>query len=76
MAYGGDLPKAQMGDWFSGKVNQVKNFATDKYNQAKDAYQNFDYTDTDLYKKGQKALDYGQDALSVAGMIPGIGAIL
>ena len=73
MAYGGHLPKAQMGDWFSNKISQAKNYATDKYNQAKDTIQNFDYTDTDLYKKGQKALDYGQDALSVAGMLPVVG---
>ena len=75
MAYGGDLPKAQMGDWFSSKVNQAKNYASDKVNQAKDAYNEFDYTNTDLYQKGQKALDYGQDALSIAGMLPVIGNV-
>jgi hypothetical protein len=42
----------------------------DKYNQAKDAYK-----DSNLYKTGQKALNYTQDALSVAGTVPVFGAV-
>ena len=41
----------------------------DKYNQAKDAYK-----DSSVYKVGQKALNYTQDALSVAGTMPVFGA--
>ena len=41
-----------------------------KDNQAKDAYK-----DSTLYKTGQKALNYTQDALSVAGAIPVVGAV-
>tara|TARA_R110002020_G_scaffold29814_1_gene94167 strand:- start:26502 stop:29702 length:3201 start_codon:yes stop_codon:yes gene_type:complete len=68
-AYGREIPQAQMG-YFKDKFNQAKNYASDKYNQATTAYK-----DSSFYKTGQKALDYTQDALSVAGAFPVLGAV-
>ena len=63
MAYGGHLPMAQDGWW-----DKAKNYASEKYDQAKKAYD-----ETDFKTPINKALDYTQTAMSGAGMIPIVG---
>ena len=56
---------------YGGDLSEAQfGYFTDKFNQAKDAYK-----DSNLYKTGQKALNYTQDALSVAGTVPLFGAV-